>query len=1102
MFSRIVLNQMHELSYAEVKMGFSRISLITTLILISASAGAFAQVGTSSLSGAVKDPTGAAIPNAAITLSGSEQSFTRTTKTGQEGEFVIPTLPPGSYRLKVTADGFVDREAPLELSSGQAGFMTVSLAVAGQVSSLTVEASTPLLQTTSASVGATVTSKQMVELPLLGRSFVNALSLVPGTIPVAPAGSTTNHSPVSQSTIPSVFGQRQKDNNFLMDGVENRDPNLLGVAIFPPPEAIAELKVDSGVGSSAYGHGSGATIDVVTKSGTNAWHGDAWEYFRNNVLDARSFFVPSIGAFRWNQFGGALGGPLAIPHLLSKAKGWYVFGYYEGVRIRQAANFTAFVPTAAQLAGDFTGSATIYDPYSTVAGPNNTFTRQPFAGNRIPASSLNATSIKLVQAILPAPNLPAGAIPGTNYLNAAGNSTDGNQWNARVDHQFGEHDTFFARYSGANNPSSGVSFPNLAGKTQDKLNNVAVSDTHLVSPHFILTARYGLITVDYRTGSTAPAGIADQTGLSAVFPKFQGTDFIPAITIPGYSGINFSAADIGPLRQHSGIGDAQYIAGEHTIDFGGSIVRSHMILEDTTSTAIQFATTQTSNFTSSTGNALASYLLGTPDSARRQIGGSLGDLTTIAYGGYVQDTWRHRAFTMNIGLRYDYNSPPVNKYGLGTFDYSTGRYVWDLTNPITNAPANISRGGITPDRNNFAPRLGLAYAATTRLVVRSSFGIFYNSFGSNYIQASQSARGNWPFAFPQALSGLNASTVNAVLPNPFPGNPAGSATPLICAQCLNVEPSSSRTPYVAEWTFSVQYQLKPTLAIEASYFGSKGTKLTAQMIDNTAVVPGSTPVASRQLYPQFAPFILNGFNEFGSWYDAGALRVDKRFSHGFSFLASYTYSKNLDYVDNLSNGIGGQPTSNPTRFNSNLNKGPAGFDIRNVFVLSNIWEIPGHTGNHLLDSVVAGWKLANVFTIHSGLPYSVFLGNDNENIGSVGGRFPEYPDLVGDPNAIASRSPSQWFNTAAFAVPKLYTIGTAGRNILRTDSLINDDLSLAKVWKFREKAAFELRGEFFNVFNHANFGYPGATIATAQFGTVSSTLNPGRQVQLAAKIHF
>lgn len=1062
------------------------------------------QVGSASLSGAVSDPSGAAVPNAEVTLRNTQQNQTRTTHTGNSGEYSIPALPPGTYELVVTGPGFVEQKTqPFELSSGQAGSMQITLQIAGQASTVTVQDTEPILQTTSASLGSVVTSTQVTELPLLGRSFLNAITLVPGTVPVAPAGSTTNHSPVGQSVMPSVFGQRQKDNNFLMDGVENRDPNLLGVALYPPPEAIAEMKVDSGVGSSAYGHASGATIDVVTKSGTNEWHGDAWEYLRNNVLDARSFFVPSIGAFRWNQFGGALGGPLTIPHLLSKEKAWHVFGYYEGVRIRQAANYTALVPTPANLSGDLSDIATpIYDPFSTTAGPNNTFVRTPFPGNRIPQSRLNPQVATLAQGIYPAPNL-VGVIPGVNYINTAGNTTDGNQWSARVDHQFGASDRFFARYSGANNPSSGVSLPSLPGTTSDKLNNLVISDTHILSPNFIVTGRYGLIGVDYRTGNQAPAGISDATGLSAVFPKFQGEDFLPAITIPGYTGVNFSAAQIGPLRQHSWIADAQKIAREHTIEFGGSLVHSGMVLEDTTSTAIQFATTQTSNFTSNTGSALASFLLGTPDSARRQIGGSLGDLSSTAYGLYVQDNWRHGRLTLNIGLRYDYNSPPANKYGLGTFDYSTGKYVWDLPNPITNEAANIRRGGIQPDRNNFAPRLGIAWQLTPRTVVRSSFGIFYNSFGSNYIQASQSARGNWPFAFPQAVSGLNSTVVNAQFPNPFPGNPTGSATPLICAQCLNVEPSSSRTPYVSEWSFTVQRQIRSDLVVEASYFGSKGTKLTAQIIDNTAIVAGPGPIANRQLYPQFAPFILNGFNEFSSWYHGGAFRVDKRMSHGLNFLVSYTYSKNLDFVDNLSNGgIGGLPTSNPTRFNSKLNKGPAGFDIRHVFVASAVWNIPGRTHNHFIDAVIADWSLGNILTFHSGLPYSVYLGNDNENIGSVGGRFPQYPNLVGDPNAIATPTPAMWFNTAAFAVPPLYTVGNAGRNILRSDTLVNDDFSLSKRWKFGERRSFELRGEFFNALNHANFGYPGTTIGTTQFGKVSSTLNSGRQIQLGAKVHF
>jgi hypothetical protein len=345
--------------------------------------------------------------------------------------------------------------------------------------------------------------------------------------------------------------------------------------------------------------------------------------------------------------------------------------------------------------------------------------------------------------------------------------------------------------------------------------------------------------------------------------------------------------------------------------------------------------------------------------------------------------------------------------------------------------------------------------------------------------------------------------VDTVIPNVFATSPQGSATPTSCVQCLNIEKNSSRTPYVTEWTLSVQYQIGKDLTVQGSYFGSKGTKLTSQILDNTALFPGPGPVASRQLYPGFTPYVANGFNEFNSWYEGGAVRVEKRFSHGLNYLFSYTYSKNIDQVDNLSN-MAGSATSNPTRFNSRLNKGLAGFDIRNVLAGSLIWEIPGRTKNKFVDAVISGWRLGNIFTFHSGLPYSIIVFGDYANIGTVAGRYPEYAGLVGDPNAIATRTPQRWFNTAAFSVPPNYTYGTAGRNILHTDSLISDDVSLSKLWKIRERSSFELRGEFFNLPNHPTFGYPDVFVddGPPYFGAVSSTLSSGRQIQLVVKMHF
>jgi hypothetical protein len=1025
------------------------------------------------------------------------------------GVYVIPTLPPGPYQLTASAPGFGTQETqPFDLASGQTGSLNVTLMVAHQVTQVVVQSTPPLLQTTSESVGTALSARTMNAIPLLGRSFLNAMTLSPGVIPVQAAGSTQNHSPVSQNTMPSVFGQRQKDNDFLIDGVDNRDQSTLGVAIYPPPDAIQEMKIDSGVGSAVYGFGSGATVDIVTKSGTNAWHGDAWEFWRNNILDAKSYFQLSVGSYHYNQFGGSAGGPLVIPWLLPLKRKWYVFAYYEGVRIKSPDNFTTYVPTAAQVSGDFSAPGPtgvvvpIYDPFSTTCTAG-VCTRQQFSGNKIPTNMLNPTAVILAQALFPAPNLAPGRIPGANFISNGGDIVQGDQWNIRADHQFGDHDSFFVRYTSASNPSSGVGLPNILGIDTDQLKNAEASDTHVFSKSLVLTMRFGFDGTNDFSGEIDPAGLAKSSGLASVFPPFLGAPIIPGTGITGYAGIPGDHNFVGPEYEYSGIVDAQKIAGEHTLEFGGHITHESLVAGNLTGTGINFLTTQTSDFNTATGDALASFLLGVPDNAARQEGGNEADLNGYAYGFYVQDTWRHKRLTLNGGVRYDYNAPPVNSYGLGTFDFDTGTYVWDQKNPITGAAATIRPGGIPPDRNNFAPRFGIAYQVTPRTVVRASAGVFYDSFGSNYMQAARSAAGNWPFGAPQSASGLNATTVDAQLPNPFPGSPLGSPIPTGCGQCLNVDKNSSRTPYVEEWTLSVQRQIGKNLTVEGDYFGSKGNKLTSQIVDNTAPTAGVTSFKTRQLYPQFSPYVNNGYNAYSSYYEGGALRVQRRYSSGLSFLLSYTYSKNIDYVDNLSSGgYLGQVTSNPTRFNGPLNRGLAGFDMRNVLSLSNVWNIPWRTRYRVVNEIVAGWSLSNILSYRSGMPYSVFLGNDNENIGTAG-RSTEMPNIVGDPKAV-HQSPEEWFNTAAFQIPALGTVGNMRRNpsSLKSGTATDDDLSVAKFFPLVEPVTLEIRGEAFNLANHANFAFPGQVVGTASFGKVSNTLNGGRIIQLVAKIHF
>jgi hypothetical protein len=906
------------------------------------------------------------------------------------------------------------------------------------------------------------------------------------------------------------------------------------------------MTIDSGVGSSAYGHASGATIDVVTKSGTPSYHGTLWEYWRNNILDAKSYFSPSVGVYHWNQYGAEGGGPLLFPWLLHKKNKWYAYGYYEGVRITSPANYLATVPTPAEVSGDFSADAPsdmtqcqtqvvvdsagkpfcalIYNPFVAADPVTGLRTRQPFDDNKIPSAMINKSAAAIAD-YYPKPNY---SLPGNsnNWINQAGTHTNGNQWDARVNHQFGEKNSFFARYTGASNPNNSVGLPGVNSHTTDQLVNAVASDTYVPTSTLVVTARYGVTGVNYFTGNSSPAGLAQSSGLGAVFPTFLGSEILPPISFDSYTGIPANDTTIGPVYQNSGIVDVQKVAGRHNISFGGAIVHTHEVQGSLASTSLSFLRGQTSDLVDSTptlqgttGNAFGSFLLGVPDSAARQLGGAVVDQSTYGYGLYVQDTWRNGRLTLNGGIRYDYNAPPVNSYGMGTYYYEKDTYVFDQKNPITGAAATIRRGGITPDRNNFAPRFGFAYQVTPTTVVRASAGIFYDSFGSNYIQASQSAAGNWPFSSPQTLSGLNAISdqidpnnnyaVDSIMPTVFSGapNPTGSTTTTGCSQCLNVNPSSSRTPYVSEWTLSVQKQFGQSLGVEVSYFGSKGTKLTAQMIDNVAPTPSPNANNLQTVkFPGVSPYVLNGYNEFNSEYNALAARVQRQYEHGLSYLVAYTYSKNIDQVDNLSSGnIFGTATENPTRWNGHLNRGLAGFDMTHVLSMTGTWKLPGHTQYRVVNGIVSGWELADIFTLHSGLPFSVYLSGDNENVGTIYGRQSEFPQQLADAH-IDHRTAAQWFNKAAFVTPAYGTRGNVVRDpaALKSGGLVDDDMTLSKMWNiYRESTKFELRGEFFNLFNHPDFGFPGQTVGSSNFAVVSSTLlTYGRTVQLAAKIHF
>jgi len=1067
-----------------------------------------AQEGTAKLSGVVTDPSDAVVPGAKVTLESTLQHAVRETETNSAGLYVIPAILPGTYRLVVSVKGFQTHSVDnVILSSGQGSTLNLVLKVGQETQQVNVTEESPLLQSTTATLGNVVNSQQMTSLPLLGRNFQSLLLTLPGVAPIQ--NERLILSPNAVGINASIRGHRPRNNAYMLDGVPNVEILFGAVPMFPPPEAIAEMKVQSGMDSGTHGFAAGGSIDVVTKAGTKDYHGDVWEYLQNGALNARSFFQPSVGPYQLNQFGGSFGGPLVIPHILSKDKAWYVFGYYEGVRRHSNAPFLSFLPTDAQLNGDFTGAPPIYNPYTTTIGPNGLPIRQPFPGNIIPSgpttlcapqpTCINPAAQLIMRTLLPTANYPSNIIPGVNYVGQTVLRNTYDNWSARVDHQFGTKDTFFARYSDARNPRASVSFPNLPSVTENRFTNIVVGDIHTFGPSFVATARFGLQRTRQLNFTGGP-DVATQAGTLDAYPAYYGRKGIPPLQIVGFPSMSQGQSFYGPEYFATWTVDTQKTTGRHTLGFGGAFYRASFITDNQSGTFENFTNQQTSNFAPGTGFSLASYLLGLPASAGRLFGSSLGDMRGYAGGVYAQDSWQITPkLHLNLGLRWDYTPPMINQVGSGTFEWETGQYYWDTKNPITGEPANIRRGTIIPDKNNFAPRAGIAYTISPKTVLRASYAIFYDNFSMNWAHTQQGNRGSWPYAFPQSEGSLNATLPNAFLQNPFPGPAAGSTTPLPC-QCLNTAFNTTRTPYTQEWSLSLQRQLTPSTKLDLAYFGSHSINLISFIADNTAMTPGLGPIQARQRWPQFPPYGLNHYNAFPAYYDGLEVSLTKQYSQNLHFLASYTWSKTIDYMDELTNTLNGFLTA--TRFNIPDFRGPAGFDVRHRFVASYIYDIPVRPRNKVLNAIVGGWQHSGIVSTDTGFPYNVILSTDNANVGTAFGFSTGFPNLLRDPQANFKPTIGKWFDTDAFQLPPFGTYGNAGKYALYGQGQVNWNASFDKKWPFGDGRNVAFRTEFFNLLNAHTFANPGFQFGTPQFGRVNNTRQGGRVIQFALKIHF
>jgi hypothetical protein len=1104
-----------------------------------------AQVSTGTINGTVRDQSGAVVPNAMVTLENVATGVKRTTQSNNAGIYAFFDIHPGTYTLQVVKEGFRSAtETHIVVQVNQTMTYNFTLQVGSPQQAVTVQAAAAAIETSTSELGTAVTTRSVNDLPLNGRNFTELLSLTPGVSPLNVSQSNGfMANPVGSFTFPSVNGQTNRSNFYFLDGVNNQNDYASAYAVAPVVDDIQEFKVQSHNDEARFGGVLGGIINVVTKSGTNQLHGSAWEFVRNNAFDARDPFFSSVTPFKQNQFGGTVGGPVVLPHYNGRNRTFF-FGSYEGFRSVRTSQSLYRVPTPAELSGDLSDlSVPIYNPFSTRPDPANPgkLIRDAFVNNQIPASLINQGMITYAKALFPAP-IQTG-ISGINGINNFSNTTRQDEYSGRVDETINPMNSLWFRYSGFTQPvlqAGGYAGNVLNQHTVGK--NWGASWLHTFGPSATLQLEFGHnnVALVQNTGwPGASLSLIQQAGFSSGFAcTFQHGPSqceIPGINITGFlSGgplyFESPASDVWETK-----GDFTKIHGRNTLGMGFDINKSGFNgpygkgavdnYENET-----FTSFETSNLETSTGgSALASFLLGVPDSA------SLRGTYTTEYGAwidgfYFQDQIKAtNRLTINLGGRYDVTLRPLqgslkdgNLY-IGDLDLNNGTYILQAQPPscAQAGRAPCIPGGALPDHvvvtssanhsiihntyDNVQPRVGLAYSLNSKTVIRASAGRFFDNWAA-VTQSGQNYTGTWPEIIQFLGQNLNPTIPTVFAQNPF-GNQVATAlpgpTPFNQTQWyLN---PLIQNPYSWQWNFGIQRQVTTNTLLTANYVGSANSRLDLGPYENVAPTPGPGNPQARDPYPYIHPTFYD--NSIGrSHYNAFQFQLKRTFSQGLTYLVSYTWSKSMDIGCSGWFGVEGCSIQNP--YDLNANKSVSGFDLTHDLSVSWVYQLPFgsgakfQTGNPVLDHIVGHWQLNGIATFTSGAPYDVGVSGDIANTGnSSATAYYERLNLVGNPK-LSNPTTAEWFNRAAFAVPVPFTFGTLGRNALRADWFKNLDLSLFRQFPITETKRLEFRFETFNTTNVPTWGIPDRNFSDPTFGQVLSTRSVERELQFALKFYF
>jgi hypothetical protein len=1063
-----------------------------------------AQLTTGRIAGVVTDSSGSAIPDVAVTVTEVETATSTSVKTDATGNYLATNLKIGKYTVSFQKQGFQRSvESNVDVGIGQVVRVDVALKVGVVTQTVEVTSAPALLQTETSSLGTIETEKRIVDLPLNGRNFFKLAYLGPGanqgaTGTSAGAGSTDNNRP---GIALSVNGLRIFDNNFLLDGLDNNEFGNGTVVIQPPPDSIQEFRVEENSMNAEFGRG-GAMVNIVLRSGTNQLHGAAWEFLRNDKLDAHNYFATSQLGFQRNQYGGQLGGPIVKDKM-------FIFGSIQRSDIREEVPFISTVPTPLMHAGNFSELG----PKTNIPDPFNPGT---FFGNTIPAGSVNTVGQNIVN-LFPFPNIPGAGLTN-NFLFNGKYKFDENAFETRFDYNISSNDRFFAHYAiatpTATNPSN---FPNLTGgagsgtssSLDNRVQSLAGDWGHIFNPGLLNDLRAGFIRfrdstlpLDFGTNAGNKVGIpnADHGGNSSGLTK---------INISGYQQLGDSlwvpetiAENVYQLAD-----TLSWTHGKHSLKFGADFRRQQRNFFQ--QTAPSGLLTFSGNYTG-IGNGLADTLLGIPQSSLQDHLFGIVDPTRYwDLSEFVQDDIRVTPnLTLNLGLRYEISSPAAGPT-VGNFDLQT------LT------VNRSSHGGVGFDRKDWAPRVGFAWTLRPKTVVRSGAGIFYAPEGNIFDDLGLN-----PPALAVVSQSYNASTVPSTTQLAFPAtftpvdptNPTGT---------VRTTGTVRRIPRIYEWNLTVEQQFSENWVLRAAYIGTRSTNLFDHESSNLnqPLLPLDSNFSNgNQGRPYFAS--RPGLNvvfpldvaRLSMFYNAFQTSLEHRFAGGFNVLAAYTLAKSVGTADGNVNQCDIQNAHNVA-----AEKGPTTPDFRHQLTVSYVYELPYGRGKHfgsdangVAQAVLGGWQVAGVTTAHSGEAFDVLMGSDLTNTGA----FPPRPDMVHNPNdfsfgvatqaALGCSHPGHqtldcWFNQAAFVAPPLAStpgacggqcsareFGKAGRAILRGPDLVNFDFSAYKTFRLGERFGLVFRAEFFNIFNHPNFNLPnvGAGGGSSGAGFVNFSCTP------------